>query len=170
MRRVRGGAGPGRETPPKCIQVRPVGVTESDRLPSLPVDLRLGASVHTSDGHRVGTLQRLVVDADSWDPHALIVRETNWFSGRNLAPGAGMMVTQVLVPLNAIDVSEPGDIRLKLDKRGTRALPPYLSYHYKPLERGDGLRFAAALAGGSLGVGPMFPLIAEEADKAEGDI
>jgi sporulation protein YlmC with PRC-barrel domain len=145
-------------------------VTESNRLPSLPVDLRLGASVQTSDGHHVGTLQRLVVDAESWDPHALVVRETNWFSGRNLAPGAGMMVTEVIVPLNAIDVSEPGDIRLKLDKRATRALPPYLSYHYKPLERGDGLRFAAALAGGSLGVGPMFPLIEEEAVKPEGDI
>jgi len=57
-----------------------------------------------------------------------------------------------------------------LDRRATRSLPPYLSYQYKPLERGDGLRFAAALAGGTLGVGPMFPLLAESADKAEGDI
>jgi sporulation protein YlmC with PRC-barrel domain len=170
MRRVRGGAGPGRETLPKCIPVRACGVTESDRLPGRHLNLRLGASVHTADGHRVGTLQRIVVDADSWDPHALIVKETNWFSGRNLAPGAGLMVTEVIVPLNAVDDTGPDGVRLILDKRATRALPPYLSYHYKPLERGDGLRFAAALAGGSLGVGPLFPRLEENADKSDGDI
>jgi sporulation protein YlmC with PRC-barrel domain len=139
-------------------------------MPSRAIDLSLGASVHTSDGHHVGTLERVVVDAESWDPHALIVRETNRFSGRSLAPGAGMMVAEVIVPLGAIAEAGPDHIQLKLDRRATRALPPYLSYHYKPLERGDGLRFAAALAGGSLGVGPMFPLLAETADKADGDI
>jgi sporulation protein YlmC with PRC-barrel domain len=134
------------------------------------LDLRLGASVHTADGHHAGTLERIVVDADSWDPRALIVRETNHFSGRSLAPGSGMLVSEVIVPLNAIESTGEDGIRLTLDKRATRALPPYLSYHYKPLERGDGLRYAAALAGGSLGVGPMFPLLQETADKTEGDI
>jgi len=134
------------------------------------LDLRLGASVHTADGHHAGTLERIVVDADSWDPRALIVRETNHFSGRSLAPGSGMLVSEVIVPLNAIESAGEDGIRLTLDKRATRALPPYLSYHYKPLERGDGLRYAAALAGGSLGVGPMFPLLQETADKTEGDI
>jgi sporulation protein YlmC with PRC-barrel domain len=134
------------------------------------LDLRLGASVHTADGHHAGSLERIVVDADSWDPRALIVRETNHFSGRSLAPGSGMLVSEVIVPLNAIESTGEDGIRLTLDKRATRALPPYLSYHYKPLERGDGLRYAAALAGGSLGVGPMFPLLQETADKTEGDI
>jgi len=134
------------------------------------LDLRLGASVHTADGHHAGSLERIVVDADSWDPRALIVRETNHFSGRSLAPGSGMLVSEVIVPLNAIESAGEDGIRLTLDKRATRALPPYLSYHYKPLERGDGLRYAAALAGGSLGVGPMFPLLQETADKAEGEI
>ena len=145
-------------------------MTESDRLAGRNLDLRLGASVHTSDGHHAGTLQRIVVDAESWDPRALIVRETNWFSGRTLAPGAGMMVAEVIVPLGAIADAGPDGIRLSLDKRETRALPPYLSYQYKPLEHGDTLRFAAALAGGSLGVGPMFPLLEEVADKPAGEI
>ena len=170
MRRVRGGAGPGRETPPKCIPVRARGVTEADLLPSRHLDLRLGAAVHTADGHHAGTLQRIVVDAESWDPRPLIVRETNWFSGRTLAPGAGLMVTEVIVPLNAVGDVGPESIRLTLDKRATRALPPYLSYQYKPLERGDGLSFAAALAGGSLGVGPIFPRVQESAEKPDGDI
>jgi sporulation protein YlmC with PRC-barrel domain len=130
----------------------------------------LGASVHTSDGHHAGTLQRVVVDGESWDPHALIVRETEWFSGRVLAPGAGMMVAEVIVPLDAVDIITPGDVRLKLDKRATRALPPYLSYQYKPLEPGDQWRYAGALIGGSLGAGPLFSRLGETADKAAGDI
>jgi sporulation protein YlmC with PRC-barrel domain len=145
-------------------------VTESERLSSRHLDLRLGATVHTSDGHHAGTLQRIVVDAESWDPHAMIVRETNWFSGREFAPGAGMMVAEVIVPLDAVADAGPDGIRLTLDKRATRALPPYLSYQYSPLERGDGLRYAAALAGGSLGIGPMFPLLQEAADESPGDI
>jgi sporulation protein YlmC with PRC-barrel domain len=170
MRRVRGGAGPGRETLGKCIPVWDSGVTESDRQASQSFDLRLGASVQTSDGHHAGTLERIVVDADSWDPRALIVRETNRFSGRSLAPGAGMMVAEVIVPLTAIASVNSDGVRLTLDRRSTRALPPYLSYQYKALERGDGLRYAAALAGGALGVGPMFPLLQERADKPEGEI
>jgi sporulation protein YlmC with PRC-barrel domain len=145
-------------------------VSDGERLAGGNLDLRLGASVHTSDGHHAGTLQRIVVDAESWDPRALIVRETNWFSGRTFAPGAGMMVAEVIVPLNAIEVAGPDGIRLSLDKRATRALPPYLSYQYKPLERGDGVAYAAALVGGSLGVGPMFPLLQETAAKPEGQI
>jgi sporulation protein YlmC with PRC-barrel domain len=133
-------------------------------------DFHLGASVRTADGHHAGTLQRIVVDGESWDPHALIVRETEWFSGRVLAPGAGMMVAEVIVPMQAVAHIDPDEIRLNLDKRATRRLPPYLSYQYQPLQRGDGLRYAAALAGGQLGAGPMFPRIDETADKLEGDI
>jgi sporulation protein YlmC with PRC-barrel domain len=133
-------------------------------------DFHLGAPVRTADGHHAGALQRIVVDGESWDPRALIVRETEWFSGRILAPGAGMMVAEVIVPLQAVAEAGPGEIRLNLDKRATRRLPPYLSYQYQPLQRGDGLRYAAALAGGQLGAGPMFPRLDEVADKLEGDI
>jgi hypothetical protein len=80
------------------------------------------------------------------------------------------MVTEVIVPLHAVAEAHPGEILLNLDKRATRRLPPYLSYQYQPLQRGDGLRFATALAGGQLGVGPMFPRLDEVADKREGDI
>jgi sporulation protein YlmC with PRC-barrel domain len=133
-------------------------------------DFHLGAAVHTADGHHAGTLQRIVVDAESWDPHALIVKETEWFSGRILAPGAGMMVAEVIVPLDAIASVSPGDIRLRLDKRATRALPPYLSYEYEPLQPGDQWRYTAALIGGPLGGGSAFPRLEESANKPSSDI
>lgn len=133
-------------------------------------DFHLGASVHTSDGHHAGTLQRIVVDGETWDPHALIVRETEWFSGKVLAPGAGLMVPEVIVPLDAVDSIAPDEVRLKLDKRATRDLPPYLSYQYKPLQAGDQWRYTAAMIGGPLGVGPLFPRRDETADKPPGDI
>jgi sporulation protein YlmC with PRC-barrel domain len=133
-------------------------------------DFHLGASVHTSDGHHAGTLQRIVVDAESWDPHALIVKEAEWFSGRVLAPGAGMMVAEVIVPLDAVASVSREDVRLKLDKRATRGLPPYLSYGYRPLQPGDQWRYAGALIGGPLGAGPLFSTLDEKAAKAEGEI
>jgi sporulation protein YlmC with PRC-barrel domain len=133
-------------------------------------DFHLGASVHTSDGHHAGTLQRIVVDGETWDPHALIVRETEWFSGKVLAPGAGLMVAEVIVPLDAVDSITPGEVRLKLDKRATRNLLPYLSYQYRPLEAGDQWRYTAAMIGGPIGAGPLFPRIDETADKLPGDI
>ncbi len=144
----------------------PASETSGHRLDAF----HLGASVHTSDGHHAGTLERVVVDAELWDPHALIVRETEWFSGRVLAPGAGMMVAEVIVPLDAIESITQSDVRLKLDKRATRALPPYLSYQYQPLQRGDQWRYAAAMVGAPLGGGPFFPRLDETADKAAGDI
>jgi sporulation protein YlmC with PRC-barrel domain len=133
-------------------------------------DFHLGASVHTSDGHHAGTLERIIVDAESWDPRALIVKETEWFSGRVLAPGAGMMVAEVIVPLDAVATITRSDVHLKLDKRATRGLPPYLSYAYQPLQPGDQWRYAAALIGGPLGAGPIVSGLTETADKADTDI
>jgi sporulation protein YlmC with PRC-barrel domain len=167
MRRVDRGAGPSRETLAKCIPVRRVVVTASTPAGHHLDEFHLGASVHTSDGHHVGTLQRIVVDGDTWDPHALIVKESEAFAGTALAPGSGMLVTEVIVPLNAVASITPGDVHLKLDKRATRALPPYLSYHYKPLQPGDTWRYAAALFGQSPGV---FPQLDITADKSPGDI
>jgi sporulation protein YlmC with PRC-barrel domain len=133
-------------------------------------DFHLGASVHTSDGHHAGTLQRIVVDAESWDPHALIVKETEWFSGQVLAPGAGMMIAEVIVPLDAVASVTRQEVVLNLDKRATRALPPYLSYGYRPLQPGDQWRYVGALVGGPLGAGPVLPALDEKAAKPEGDI
>jgi len=171
MRRCDGGTGPGRETHGKCIPVRRHVVTGApDAARHRLEDFHLGASVRTADGHHAGSLERVVIDGETWDPRALIVRETEWFSGRTFAPGAGMMVAEVIVPLDAVAAATHGEIRLSLDAHATRRLPPYLSYQYRPMQRGSALMYAAALAGGSLGVGPMFPIIGETAHKAEGDL
>jgi sporulation protein YlmC with PRC-barrel domain len=143
-------------------------VSETEPSPGHRLDdFHLGASVHTSDGHHAGTLQRIVVDAESWDPHALIVKETEWFSGRVLAPGAGLLVAEVIVPLEAVASLTPEDVLLTLDKRATRALPPYLSYRYAPMQPGDQWRYAAALLGQSAGA---FPRIDAVRNKTDADI
>jgi sporulation protein YlmC with PRC-barrel domain len=130
-------------------------------------DFHLGAAVQTSDGHHAGTLQRMVVDGESWDPHALIVLETEWFSGRVLAPGSGLLVSEVIVPLDAVASVTPQQVLLNLDKRATRGLPPYLSFQYAPLQPGDQWRYAAALFGGSAGA---FPRIDAVRNKSESEI
>jgi sporulation protein YlmC with PRC-barrel domain len=166
MRRIEGGAGPGRETLQNCIPVWARGVTDGLTGHSLE-DFHLGAAVRTSDGYHAGTLQRMVVDGESWDPHALIVLETEWFSGRVLAPGSGLLVSEVIVPLDAVAGVTADEVRLNLDKRATRALPPYLSFQYAPLQPGDQWRYAAALFGGAAGA---FPRIDAVRNKAESEI
>jgi len=171
MRRVPGGAGPGRETPRKCIPVGRYVVTGApDASRHHLEDFHLGASVRTADGRHAGSLERVVIDGETWDPRALVVRETEWFSGRTFAPGAGVMVAEVIVPLDAVATATHTEVRLNLDARATRRLPPYLSYHYEPIQRDGGLMYAAALVGGSLGVGPMLPLVGESADKADSEL
>jgi hypothetical protein len=81
-----------------------------------------------------------------------------------------MMVAEVIVTLDAVDSVTPDDVRLKLDKRATRNLPPYLSYQYKPLQAGDTWRYTGAMIGGPLGVGSLLPMLSETADKAPGDL
>ena len=102
------------------------------------------------------------------DPHALIVRETEWFSGRILAPGSGLLVAEVIVPLDAVAGISPDDIRLKLDRRATRALPPYLSHQYAPLQPGDSGDMRPRWSAPS--PAPMFPLVDAVRNRAASDI
>jgi len=53
---------------------------------------------------------------------------------------------------------------------GWVAVAPLGRFSHSAHEFRAGLHFAAALAGGSLGVGPIFPLLQETADKPDGEI
>ena len=76
-------------------------------------------------------------------------------------------MSEVIVPLDAVASVSPEEVRLKLDKRATRGLPPYLSYQYAPLQPGDQWRYAAALFGGAAGA---FPRIDAVRNKSESEI
>jgi sporulation protein YlmC with PRC-barrel domain len=129
-----------------------------------PRDYHLGADVHSSDGRHIGTLQRLVVGADSLDVRELIVKESKRFSGRLLAPGSALMVDELVVPVS--DIAELGRDRivLGLTAEDARLLPPYLTYHYAPTAE-----FPSAVSS-LLGGSPYVPKLVEEAAEAPGEL
>ena len=110
-------------------------------------DLHLGARVASSDGKHVGSLHRLVVGRDSWDLEAIVVKETERFSGHLLSPGSGLLIDDVTVPLPAVAAVEHDLVRLAVTAAEVRQLPPYLVYGYAPAQPGDTLRVVAAQSG-----------------------
>ncbi|MBJ7608343.1 MAG: hypothetical protein JF887_02770 [Candidatus Dormibacteraeota bacterium] len=110
-------------------------------------DFRLGAKVESSDGKHVGSLHRLVVGQETWDLKEIIVEETQRFSGRLFAPGSGLMVADVIVPVSAVVSVTPDLVQLSASSTDVRQMAPYLSYAYASAQPGDTLRVISAQVG-----------------------
>jgi sporulation protein YlmC with PRC-barrel domain len=132
-------------------------------------DFHLGAPVHASDGHHIGSLHRLVVDAESWDPREIIVQETKRFSGHVFAAGAGLLTDDIIVPMDRVARVAHDRVDLNIPVAEVRRLPPYLSFHYAPLEGRDVANMAIQVLSSGYGGRPG-PRLIEAADKASGDI
>lgn len=109
-------------------------------------DFHFGARVVCADGTRVGTLRRVIVDAESLDVHAIVVKESGRFSGHHLA-GTGLLEDDIAIPLSAVASVEPDRVILAIDAAGARRVAPYLTYQYAPVTRGDAARMAVAFIG-----------------------
>ena len=129
-------------------------------------DFRLGAPVHTSDGRHIGSLHRLVVDRESWEPRQLVVKETARFNGHLLALAAGLLTEELVVPLQAIARVSPERVDLAITSAEARRLPPYLSYRWGPLSATGAIEEDLGILLGA----PQPPPGTETADKAVGDI
>lgn len=110
-------------------------------------DFHPGARVDSSDGKHVGSLHRLVIDHETLDLKEVIVRETERFSGRLFAPGSGLMVADVIVPLSCVASVTHDQVRLSVPAGDVRQMAPYLAYGYAAAQPGDTLRVVAAQAG-----------------------
>src|SRR5579884_971658 len=99
-------------------------------------DLHFGAAVYTADGKHAGSLCRLIVDEESFDLHALVIKETRWFSGRHLA-GTPLLEDDVSVPLAGVRSVSRDRIDLSMTAAEARRTAPYLTYQYAPVGKGD---------------------------------
>ena len=113
----------------------------------LPSDFHLGARVETSDGKHVGSLHRLVIDRDSWDLKEIVVKETEWFSGHLLSPGSGLLIDDVIVPLESVASVTHDTVDLSAPASEVRRMAPYLTYGYAPAQPGDTIESILAQAG-----------------------
>jgi sporulation protein YlmC with PRC-barrel domain len=101
------------------------------------LDYRLGQAVVSSDDKHVGTLQALITDRENFQPRALVVKESRWFSGHLLSPGSALLTDEVAIPLDSVASVTQDRISLTLTGTQIRKLPPYLTYHYRAVTRGE---------------------------------
>lgn len=127
--------------------------------PSLD-DLHFGAPVFAADGAHVGDLHRLIVDEESLDPHAIVVKETRHFSGHHLG-GSALLEDDVAIALSAVRSVQRDRVDLAIDSSAVRHTEPYLSYRYAPLARRDAGRMLLA----QIGQTALIPRLVEEAHK-----
>ncbi|TMD32610.1 MAG: hypothetical protein E6I95_10510 [Chloroflexi bacterium] len=115
-------------------------------------DFSLGADVIASDGNKAGTLVSVLVEADGFDPKALVVKDESSLTGRLLAAEKFFVTDEVVVPIAAVDSATHHLIRLSMPIDEVRRQPPYLSYRFKPLTAGEAALEEVDFLGGGLGL------------------
>ena len=114
----------------------------------------------SSDGRQIGSLNFMIVGGESFDVHAIVVKETHHFSGHHLA-GAALMEDDIAIPIAAVGDVGRDQITLLVTSAEARRTEPYLTYHYAPVERGDSGRLLMADAAQT----GFAPHMVEEAHK-----
>jgi sporulation protein YlmC with PRC-barrel domain len=131
-----------------------------------PADFHLGTDVVASDGRKVGTLARIIVEEVGFDARALVVKEEESFAGRLLAAESLFITDEVVVPIAAVDSATHDLVKLSMSAADIRRQPPYLSRHFKQLTPDTAVLEEADVLTGGLG----FPRVEETAAKGPGQI
>ena len=129
-------------------------------------DFHFGAPVRCQDGRLIGTLERLIVEKEGLDPHSIVVKEDDGFSGRRFAPGSWYFHDEVMVPIKSVATAVRDGVELTLGAQDARRLKPYLDYHYRPLDSAAVVRTFVAVGTG----GPYTPNLVETADKRDDEL
>lgn len=130
-------------------------------------DFHFSAAVHDSDGRQLGSLVRVVVDRESWDPVAIVVHERARFSGHALGSVLRIFPDEVVVPIEAVHRAGRERVDLTIKTTAFRRLPAYLAYQYDQVSPARAALASIAAAGG---VTPGLPPFHEVANKADDQI
>jgi sporulation protein YlmC with PRC-barrel domain len=103
-------------------------------------DFHFGAEVVSADGRHIGSLNFMIIDGESFDIHAIVVKETRHFSGHYVAATA-LMEDDISIPVSAVKDVTRDLITLSITSAEARRTEPYLTYQYAPHARGDAVAF-----------------------------
>jgi sporulation protein YlmC with PRC-barrel domain len=107
-------------------------------------DFHFGAEVDCSDGTRIGTLRRVVLDRDTLDVHSIVVKESRRFSGHYFA-GTALVEDDIAIPIKHVLSADHDRVALSTTPAEVRRTEPYLTYQYAPLSKADAARMAISL-------------------------
>jgi sporulation protein YlmC with PRC-barrel domain len=102
-------------------------------------DLHFGAKVVSADGRHIGSLNFMIIDGESFDIHAIVVKETRHFSGHDVAATA-LMEDDISIPVGAVKDVTRELITLSITSAEARRTEPYLTYQLAPPLKGDTVR------------------------------
>src|SRR5260370_17006499 len=77
-------------------------------------DFGLGADVVAKDGSKAGTLASVLVEAEGFDPKALVVKDESTLAGRLVSDEKFFVTDEVVVPIAAVESASHDLIRLSL--------------------------------------------------------
>jgi sporulation protein YlmC with PRC-barrel domain len=129
-------------------------------------DFRLGADVVASDGRKVGTLVRVVVEREGFDPRALVVKEEESLAGRVRSDESMFVTDEVVIPIAAVESAAHDLVQLSMSGSDVDRQPLYLSYRPKRLTVGEATLEDADVLTGAVAM----PKFEETANKARGEI
>jgi sporulation protein YlmC with PRC-barrel domain len=135
-------------------------------MPALS-DFHLGAEVVAGDGRKVGTLARVVVQANGFDPKALVVKEEESFAGRLLSAESLAVSDEVIVPISAVESATHDVVKLSMSSHDVRHQPPYLSYQLRPLSAGTAAFEEASVVTGGIALPTYEEIAAKAPDEIE---
>ncbi len=79
-------------------------------------DFRLGADVVASDGRKVGSLVRVVVEREGFDARALVVKEEESLAGRVRSDESLFVTDEVVIPIAAVESATHDLVQLSINK------------------------------------------------------
>lgn len=129
-----------------------------------PNDFHPGARVLASDGKDIGELVHVLV-GDDYSLKAIVVNESQGFSGRWLSPGSMLVNTEFVAPRAVIESVDHDRIALNVSSQDARKFPAYLSYR----EKGESIAEEAEDEAGVLGSGPEIPKWIEQVANKQAD-
>lgn len=129
-----------------------------------PNDFHPGARVLASDGKDIGELVHVLV-GDDYSLKAIVVNESQGFSGRWLSPGSMLVNTEFVAPRAVIESVDHDRIALNVSSQDARKFPAYLSYR----EKGESIAEEAEDEAGVLGSGPEIPNWIEQVANKQAD-
>ena len=88
--------------------------------------LKFGVPLVTADGHDVGSLHHVVIDAATRTVTAITGERPLLESGNVLKPGGWSMPRDQRVPISAVTGTDERDARIGLTKEEFLAMPPYV--------------------------------------------
>ena len=129
-------------------------------------DFRLGVDVRGNDGEKAGTLVSVLVDAEGFNPQALVVKDEVSLVARLMADEKLFVTDEVVIPITSVESATHDGVRLSMPAAEVRRQPPYLSYRFEPRSGGEATLQEAGLLGGGLGL----PKAEEIARKDPGQV